>query len=69
MSFKVYVSLLIFCFDGLSIGISGVLKSRIIIVLLSFSPFMLLVFTLYIEVLLRRVHKYLYLLYLLGWIP
>ena len=39
-SFKAYVSLLIFCFDGLSIGISGVLKSPIIIVLLSFSPFM-----------------------------
>ena len=34
------VSLLIFCFDDLSIGVSGVLKSPIIIVLLSISPFM-----------------------------
>ena len=33
------VSLLIFCFDDLSIGVSGVLKSTII-VLLSISPFM-----------------------------
>ena len=34
------VSLLIFCFDDLSIGVSGVLKSPTIIVLLSISPFM-----------------------------
>ena len=40
VSFKTCVSLLIFCFDDLSIGISGVLKSPTIIVLLSISPFM-----------------------------
>ena len=34
------VSLLIFCFDDLSIGMSEVLKSPTIIVLLSISPFM-----------------------------
>ena len=36
--FKTCVSLLIFCFDDLSIGVSGV--SFTIIVLLSISPFM-----------------------------
>ena len=40
VSFKTCVSLLIFCFDDLSIGVSGVLKSAPIIVLLSISPFM-----------------------------
>ena len=40
VSFKSCVSLLIFCFDDLSIGVSGVLKSPAIIVLLSISPFM-----------------------------
>ena len=35
------VSLLIFCFEDLSIGVSAVLKSPTIIVLLSISPFML----------------------------
>ena len=40
VSFKTCVSLLIFCFDDLSIGVSGVLKSPTIIVLLSTSPFM-----------------------------
>ena len=40
VSFKACVSLLIFCFDGLSIGVSGVLKSPSITVLLSVSPFM-----------------------------
>ena len=40
VSFKTCVSLLIFCFDDLSIGVSGVLKSPTIIVLLSISPFM-----------------------------
>ena len=40
ISFKTCVSLLIFCFDYLPIGISGVLKSPSIIVLLSISPFM-----------------------------
>ena len=39
-SFKTCVSLLIFCFDDLSIGVSGMLKSPTIIVLLSISPFM-----------------------------
>ena len=40
VSFKTCVSLFIFCFDDLSIGMSGVLKSPTIIVLLSISPFM-----------------------------
>ena len=40
VSFKTCVSLLIFCFDDLSIGVSGVLKAPTIIVLLSISPFM-----------------------------
>ena len=40
VSFKTRVSLLIFCFDDLSIGMIGVLKSPTNIVLLSVSPFM-----------------------------
>ena len=40
ISFKACVSLLIFCFDALSIGMSGLLKSPTVIVLLSISPFM-----------------------------
>ena len=40
VSFKTCVFLLIFCFDDLSIGVSGVLKSPTIIMLLSISPFM-----------------------------
>ena len=40
VSFKTCVSLLIFCFEDLSIGVSGVLKSPTIIVLLPISPFM-----------------------------
>ena len=40
VSFKTCVSLLIFCFDHLSIGVSGALKSPTIIVFLSISPFM-----------------------------
>ena len=40
VSFKTCVSLLIFCFGDLSIGVSGVLKSPTIIVLLSISLFM-----------------------------
>ena len=40
VSFKTCVSLLIFCFDDLSICVSGVLKSPTIIVLLSISPFL-----------------------------
>ena len=39
VSFKTCVSL-IFCFDDLSFGVSGVLKFPTIIVLLSISPFM-----------------------------
>ena len=40
ISFKICVSLLIFCFDKLSMGESGVLKSPNIIVLLSIYPSM-----------------------------
>ena len=40
VSFKASVSLLILCFDGLSIGVSGMLKFPTIIVLLSGFPFM-----------------------------
>ena len=40
VSFKTCVSLLIFYFDDLSMGVNGVLKSPTIIVLLSISPFM-----------------------------
>ena len=40
VSFKICVSLLIFCFNHLSIRVNGVLKSPTIIVLLSISPFM-----------------------------
>ena len=39
VSYQTCVSLLIFCFDDLSIGVNGVLKSPTIIVLLSISPF------------------------------
>ena len=42
VSFKVYVSLLIFYFDDLPIGITGVLTSLTIIVLLSVFLFMFL---------------------------
>ena len=41
VSFKTCVSLLIFCFDDLSTGVSGVLKSPTMTVLLSISPFKL----------------------------
>ena len=40
ITFKICVFLLILCFDDLSIGVSEVLKSPTIIVLLSISPFM-----------------------------
>ena len=40
VSFKTCISLLIFCFDDLYIGVSGVLKSPTTIVLLPISPFM-----------------------------
>ena len=39
VSFKAYVSLLIFCLDDLSVGVNEVLKSPTIIVLLSISSF------------------------------
>ena len=41
VSFKALVSLLIFCLDDLSVGVSGVLKSLTIIVLLSISYIMI----------------------------
>ena len=40
VSLKKCVSLLIFCFGDLSVGVGGILKSPTIIVLLSVSPFM-----------------------------
>ena len=40
VSFKICISLLIFCFGDLSIGVSGVLKIPTIIVALSITPFM-----------------------------
>ena len=40
VSFKAFVSVFIFCLDDLSVGVSGVLKSPTIIVLLSISLFM-----------------------------
>ena len=58
VSFKTCVSLLIFCFDNLSIGVSRVLKSPTIIVLLSISPFMSVSACLCIDVLLCWVHIY-----------
>ena len=69
MSFKAYVSLLIFCSNDLSIGVSEVLKSPTIIVLLSISPFMfVIVVVLCVEMLLCWVHKYLQLLCLFFFI-
>ena len=52
VSFKTCVFFSIFCFDDLSIGVSGVLKSPTIIVLLSISPFMSVSVCFMIEVLL-----------------
>ena len=46
VSFKVCISLLIFCLVDLSIGVSGVLKSPTIIVLLLISPYILVSFCL-----------------------
>ena len=57
--FNTSVSLLVFCLDYLSIGVSGVLKSPTIIVLLLISPFMSVLFVLCIKVLLCLVHRYL----------
>ena len=58
VSFKTLVSLLIFCFDDLSIGVSGVLKSPAIICYCQFLLLCLSVFVLCIEVLLYWVHIY-----------
>ena len=58
ISFKTCVSLLIFCFDDVSIGVSGVLKSPTIIVYCQFLLLFILVFVLCIEVLLCWVHRY-----------
>ena len=71
VSFKICVSFIILCFGDLSIGVSGVLKSPAIIVLLSISPFMSVsVCLMCIQVLLCWVHRYLPLLCLpLGLIP
>ena len=51
-----FVSLLIFCLVDLSIGVSGVVKSPTIIVLLLISPFILVSIVLHIAVLLSWVH-------------
>ena len=58
VSFKICVSLLIFCLFDLSIGVSGVLKSPTIIVLLLISPFILLNISSRMEVLLCWMHIY-----------
>ena len=62
VSFKTCVFLLIFCFDDLFIGVSGVLKSPTIIVLLSISPFMSVNVCLMYWGAPMLVHKYLKLL-------
>ena len=68
VSFKVCVSLLIFCLVDLSIGVSGVLKSPTIILLLLISPFILVSISLQIAVLLYWVHIHMYNCYIfLGW--
>ena len=71
VSFKTCVSLLIFCFDDLSIGVSGALKNLwLSLCYCQFLLLCLLVFVLCIEVLLCWVHRYLQLLCLpLGLIP
>ena len=55
-------TLLIFCFDDLYFGVSGVLKCLTIIMLLSISPFMSV--SVCLEVLPHLVHRYLQLLWL-----
>ena len=68
VSFKPHVSLLIFCFYDLSIGVNVVLKSPTIIVLLSVSHFCLLVFVLCIEALLFGcIDIYNFYVFLLDW--
>ena len=73
VSFKVPVSLLIFCLDDLSIDISGALKSpNIVLILLYYYPLLtlcLLLTALCIWMLSCWVHKYLQLLYVVGLFP
>ena len=70
VSFKTCVTLLTFCFDYVSIGMSGVLKSPTIFALLSISPFMSVRVCLMYWGALCWVHRYLQLLCLpLGLIP
>ena len=70
VSCKICVSLLIFCFDDLSIGMIGVLKSLTIVVLLSISPCMSVSVCLMYWGAPILVHTYLQLLCLpLGLIP
>ena len=65
-----HVSLLIFCFDDLSTGVSGILSLLLLLCYCQFLFSCLLVFVLCIEVLLCWVHRYLQLFYLpLGLIP
>ena len=59
MSFKACVSLFIFCMDDLSNDESEVLMCPTTIVLLSISPFTVVVFALHIEILLYSLHIYL----------
>ena len=54
-----------FCLDDLSIGVSGMLKSPLLLCYCRFPLLLLLAFALCIEVLLCWVHKYLQLFYLL----
>ena len=69
VSFKACVSLLILCFDDLSIDVSEVCEV-LLLCYCQFSFLSVLVFILCIELLLCWVHRYLQLLYLpLGLIP
>ena len=71
VSFKTCVSWLIFCFDDLSIGVSGMLNSPTITVLLSISPFVSVsVCLIFWGAPMVGAHRYLQLLWLpLGLIP
>ena len=62
VSFKTCVSLLIFCFDDLPIGVSGVLNLLLLLCYCQFLLLCLLAFALCIEVLLSWRHRYLQLL-------
>ena len=59
VSFKACVSLLIFFFDDLSFGVSGVLKSPTLLCYCQFLLLCLFVFALCIEVFPCWVHRYL----------